>query len=1029
MADKFTLYLRERDRYSSFNPVVTFSKSGSEELQIQSTSGSLGDGVAFAVFDRSYLDGKKIRIEWDGSSGFSEAYRCCVSDGEFRRDIDADWAEGSDGNFHHTKGNGELAIIDQVSGSSFDHDVTSATLDLSGGTEDKATLFVFLNDGHSAGSCTIHLQALQVLDAVTEAVLKEAELSGDVVMEKTGSYGDYGYVSSSATTTTASSTTSSTTTAPPGTGWLPGWARRLQITIDHTKIDSELTDFPLMVLLSASSGQSSADVTDVFDKLGSDANRKKIAVTTAEGTTQCYVEIERWDHSNEKAWLHVKVPTVKANVDTILYLYYDASQPDNTTYVGDTGDAAAQSVWDSDFMAVYHLDEDPTGGAGAIKDSTGNHNGTAYNMESGDLGSQKVGNGLTFGGTNEYIDCGAGPTISGDITVEAICKRGTMSGLEALLTKYDSNDDHGWLLYLSASGAALFDGRDGSGNYRSSGAGPECDDDAFHYLAGQREGSVWRIHEGESNVTQNDVGTSGTIHTSARNLNAARSAQLGFYYQGSLDECRISNIARNAAWRKATYNTLFDGLLILGTETETTNTTTTTTTGPGATTTTEDPCISGYGWAYNAPHEFNTNESQWAGRTLRYVIPGDKLRVSGSTVSVYFAHAGVNYDISKAYIGHQAASGHPYDFDGNQVQLTFDTGNAGATITSPGKWSDKVTFSLDAKKDVIVAVYFSSNGIPAGLADGGIDSWWKDGDDAATTDASGYTLRTVDLQRVIDLICANAGIGTTTTTTTTSSSTTCSTVTGTEPGSTTTSQTTTTSSTTVTQTTTTSGPYWAWYQDKPVLLVEPNWLEPQGDAIVDPYKVTGWYGTEYAYGHYGEGEVVLDLQFTRDGVQEIRGFYDFFDLNRGRLGGFWLPTWKSDLLVTEAFDASDTVLTVKNLKWQDYYKGKAAPQYLFFVFPDGTWAVRKMMSSTSSTVTLDSAIGKTVSEAALGLVLASFLFYGRFEQDVLEMEYASAEVASCMLTFHSLPTGTPGVITTTTTTTTSTTSSSTTTST
>ena len=84
-----------------------------------------------------------------------------------------------------------------------------------------------------------------------------------------------------------------------------------------------LSGFPVLVYLSVSSGIGSTDVSAVFDELTSDANRKKIAITTSDGTTQCYVEIERWDDANEKAWLWVKVPSVASGAETDLYLYYD----------------------------------------------------------------------------------------------------------------------------------------------------------------------------------------------------------------------------------------------------------------------------------------------------------------------------------------------------------------------------------------------------------------------------------------------------------------------------------------------------------------------------------------------------------------------------------------------------------------------------------------------------------------------------------------------------------------------------------
>ena len=122
---------------------------------------------------------------------------------------------------------------------------------------------------------------------------------------------------------------------PPPLRWLDAWAKRIQISIDHNDIDAALSDFPHLVYLSASSGHSDKDVTCIFDELESDANRKKIAITMSDGLTQCYVEIDKWDHANKKAWIWVKILDLDPDVDTELYFYYDRSQADNTAYVGD----------------------------------------------------------------------------------------------------------------------------------------------------------------------------------------------------------------------------------------------------------------------------------------------------------------------------------------------------------------------------------------------------------------------------------------------------------------------------------------------------------------------------------------------------------------------------------------------------------------------------------------------------------------------------------------------------------------------
>ena len=154
--------------------------------------------------------------------------------------------------------------------------------------------------------------------------------------------------------------------------WLEGWNRRIELTIDSGDIDVALADFPVLVYLSASSGRNGDDVSAVFDELTSDGNRKKIAVTTSDGVTQCYVEIEKWDDASEKAWLWVKVPSVASGSDTDLYLYFDAGHADNTAFVGDTNSTPAETVWDSNFKFVCHMRDDPD--TSSVRDSTNNNN-------------------------------------------------------------------------------------------------------------------------------------------------------------------------------------------------------------------------------------------------------------------------------------------------------------------------------------------------------------------------------------------------------------------------------------------------------------------------------------------------------------------------------------------------------------------------------------------------------------------------------------------------------------------------------
>ena len=210
-------------------------------------------------------------------------------------------------------------------------------------------------------------------------------------------------------------------------GWLPGWANRIQLAIDHTRVASPLPNLPVLIRVSASSGTNSADVSSVFSTLGS--NSQKIAVTTADGTTQTYVEIVRWDSAARQAYLWTSVPTISSTTDTVLFFYYDNSQVNNTTYVGATGSAAAQNVWDDNFVSVWHLAQNGSGAAGEFIDSTKSRrngqggSGLGYGTPSLTTSGAPMGVAQVFNGSNNYINVpdsdALSVTTTGQLTVSA----------------------------------------------------------------------------------------------------------------------------------------------------------------------------------------------------------------------------------------------------------------------------------------------------------------------------------------------------------------------------------------------------------------------------------------------------------------------------------------------------------------------------------------------------------------------------------------------------------------------------------
>ena len=350
--------------------------------------------------------------------------------------------------------------------------------------------------------------------------------------------------------------------------WLPNWSKRIKLTIDNTNVDDTLTDFPVLIKISNSSGISSTDVISVFTELGSDVNRKKIAVTTGDETTQCYVEIERFDYANSVAWLWVKVPSVASDAETILYVYYDSLHADNTAYIGDTTDAVTHNVWDVNFVAVFHMTQDPNGDvANAIKDSTSNQNdGTpAGGMTSADLVDGKVGKAIDFDGDNDCVGISDDPTLDiiGNITLECIMYSRDAQAGNAVQPcgkyNYALNFDH-----ANEDFKGAFNIRDSVNAWWNSDGPDIISENTHHYFAGRYDGTDMKSYldkaEGTTRVVAGKtIGVNNYPFWIGANDNGTGSA--ASFFNGIIGEIRISNISRSAAWLKATYYSNWDELV------------------------------------------------------------------------------------------------------------------------------------------------------------------------------------------------------------------------------------------------------------------------------------------------------------------------------------------------------------------------------------------------------------------------------------------------------------------------------------
>lgn len=133
--------------------------------------------------------------------------------------------------------------------------------------------------------------------------------------------------------------------------WLPGWRKRIRLSISSDKIDSDLTWFPVTVFLNENNiGE------EFFQELTHNSLYNKIAFTTGDGISVLNAECELFDSVNKQAIYHIshKNWTLKGNQPNYIYCYYDYKKTSNGLRTGIITSYSASLVWDDNYIGVFH---------------------------------------------------------------------------------------------------------------------------------------------------------------------------------------------------------------------------------------------------------------------------------------------------------------------------------------------------------------------------------------------------------------------------------------------------------------------------------------------------------------------------------------------------------------------------------------------------------------------------------------------------------------------------------------------------
>src|SRR3989344_5992641 len=338
------------------------------------------------------------------------------------------------------------------------------------------------------------------------------------------------------------------------------WNYREKIAIKKEKVAGSLTNFPVLItktdtdLKHTSFGGNVASSSAGITGGGGD-----FVFTSSDGTTKLDHEIEKYASSSGELWAWVEIPTLNNSKDTAIYMYYGGPNS-GATNQNPTG------VWDTNYKGVWHMKE--TSGT-TVKDSTSNaFDGTKKTATEPDPSStSKINGGQNFDGTDDYVYTPDNTALhmnqATSMTFSAWIKADTLTSFRDII-RYDDLDNldgdaNGTRnLYLFRMNGSKIEFYYGPSSALSSVLPTYTFTTGYcyHVVATRNvSADTESVYiDGSLNLSETDT-TTGTWETTGQYTIFGRfdNTTNQNYFDGIIDEIRISNSARSADWIKTEY--------------------------------------------------------------------------------------------------------------------------------------------------------------------------------------------------------------------------------------------------------------------------------------------------------------------------------------------------------------------------------------------------------------------------------------------------------------------------------------------
>ena len=242
----------------------------------------------------------------------------------------------------------------------------------------------------------------------------------------------------------------------------------------------------------------------------------------------------------------VRIDSLSKSSDTTIYIYYGNKCIDSPTE-NPTG------VWDDDYVAVWHLDET----SGDHSDSTGNGNTGSPSVTTQGSATGKIDGADAFGGTDE-IDIATSTSLDAlvNLTAEAwVETNDSTQPNQVIISFYYSGIDRAYIMLDDPiNGIRIYSDINDQGGMEAETSFVPVNDTWYH-VVWRIDGTDWKIYiNGDQKGSSIESLTMADLDDGFSASIGRRAVQDDRTWNGTIDEVRISNTARDPDWIRTSYN-------------------------------------------------------------------------------------------------------------------------------------------------------------------------------------------------------------------------------------------------------------------------------------------------------------------------------------------------------------------------------------------------------------------------------------------------------------------------------------------